>query len=245
MSAAIVQSKSAAQNTGLATVAATWNTPATAGNVLIVIVGADDYISAGNRPSGFTFSTGMGQEGFLGHYLFWKVAAGGETSVNYTIGSASPSCWITAEISGLTASPYDVSNGNLNSSAATTATTPTITPSTGDRYVIASVGGTYSAGAFTGVDTWTNSFAEQQDIFTTLGSGTRDLCSYADRSVTGDGVTGFSTGATFSGSVTPQNQTTLIIAFKVATGGTPPTVAQELPAILQALSGSVIGRVDA
>lgn len=217
MAASVVQSKVGAQNTGLATVAATWNTAATAGNLLIIAVGADDY--AATPPTGFTQSTGCKQETFLGSYLWWKVAAGGETSVNYTIGSASPSCWITAEISGLTSTPYDTSNGQFQQSASSSYTTPAITPSTGDRYLLAAMGFSNS-NAFTSVDTWLNSFTEIQEINTTLGSGTRDQIGLASRSVTGNGSTTFSSGATSTSTGTPQSQTGIIIAFLVAAAGT-------------------------
>lgn len=211
MSAALVQSKSAAQNTGDATVDATWDTPAVAGNLLIIIVAADDY-NVGN-PTGFTLSTGCEQETFLGHYLWWKVAAGGETSATYTIGSASPSCWITAEYSGMEAVPYDISAGQLAQSTSTTYTTPAITPTAGDRLLIATIGGSYNAGSIS-LSAWLNSFAERQDIGTTLGSGTRDVAGLADLAVTANGSTAYSSGATYA----PQAQarTGIIAAFKVA-----------------------------
>lgn len=215
--AALVQSKATPVNTATATNTVTWDTPATAGNTLVIIVGADDYISAGNRPSGFTFSTGMGQETFLGHYLFWKVASGGETSAQYTLGSSATSAWVTAEISGLDASPYDTSNGQLVGTGSTTYTTPSITPTAGDRYIIASIGGSSAAGSMT-LTNWTNSFVERQDVSTTLGSGTRDVIGYADYAVTANGSTGYSTGADYQ-LQTAQSRTGLIIAFKVATGG--------------------------
>lgn len=212
---ALVQSKSGAQNTGLATVSATWDTAATASNLLILIVGADDY--AASPPTGWTESIGCKQHTYLGHYLWWKVAAGGETSVNYTIGSAASSCWVTAEISGLISTPYDISAGQLDQSRATTYTTPSITPSAGDRYVIASIGGADSGGSIT-INTWLNSFTARQDIGTTLGSGTRDVVGYADRAATYNGSTAVSSGATYSTAV--QARTGIIIAFTVA----PPAV---------------------
>lgn len=215
MAASIVQSKSAAQNTGLATVSVTWDTPATAGNLLYITIASDDYRTAGGTPSGFTQSTGCGQETFHGHYVWWKVATGGETSVSYTIGSASPSCWITAEISGLESSPLDTSNGQLVQASGDSYTTPTITPTTGDRFLMASMAFS-KTNSFTGMDTWLNSFSEFQDIFTTLGSGTRDHVGAATRSVTGDGSTGFSSGSTSAGTGTPTARSGIIIAFKVA-----------------------------
>lgn len=134
-----VQVKTGAQNTGLSTVTATLDSAATVGNLLVLIVGADDYRSG--VPTGYTESAGAAQETFLGHYLWWKVAAGGETSAAYTIGSAAPSAWLFAEFPGIAASPYDVSGGQLAQSSGTSYTTATITPSAGSRMLIASIGG--------------------------------------------------------------------------------------------------------
>lgn len=216
MAASVVQSKSAAQDTGLATVAATFNSAATAGNLLLLTVGADDYAAA--PPSGWTQSTGTSQQTFLGHYLWWKVAAGGETSVSYTIGSASPSCWVTAEVSGLTASPYNTSNGQLTASATASYTTPSITPTAGDRFLVGTIGfSCHSSNSFTGIDTWLNSFTETGEAFTSTVGVTHDLIGLAYRSVTADGVTGYSTGATsVMPSSTPQTSTGIIAAFNVA-----------------------------
>lgn len=183
---------------------------ATAGNLLVLVAGADDYKTG--DPSGYTLSTGCSQQTFLGHYLWWKVAAGGETSVSYTIGSASASAWEVFEISGLTASPYDVSNGQFAQVTVSSYTTPAITPTTGDRFLLASMGGSRSGLNFTGVDTWLNSFTELNDTFTT--AATRDIIGTASRSVTGDGVTTFSSGCTYS--VQAESTTGIIIAFKVA-----------------------------
>lgn len=215
--ATLVQSKSVAVNSNTATNTVTWDTPAVAGNVLVIIVNADDYITAPNRPSGYTFSTGCGQETFSGHYLFWKVAAGGETSSSYTLGSAVASVWITAEISGLDPSPYDISNGSFVAAAGLTYTTPALTPTTGDRYIIASIGG--ADATTTTLSGWTNSFIERQDVGATFGS-TKDVAGYADFSVTANGSTAYSTTATYdAGSMNAE--TAIIIAFKVAAGGGP------------------------
>lgn len=216
MAATLVQTKDAAQNTGQATTAATWDTAATAGNLLLLSVAADDY--AATPPSGWTESTGCKQETFLGHYLWWKVAAGGETSVNYTIGSASPSCWITAEYSGLTSTPYDISSGQFAQSSGSTYTTPNLTPTSGDRLIIASMGAS-SGGAWSSLDvtTWLNSFTEVADIGTTLGSGTRDIQGVASLAVTANGSTAYSSGATYPS--VAQSRTGIIIAFKVAAAG--------------------------
>lgn len=215
--AAVVQSKGGAQNTGLATVTASWDTPATAGNLLMVIVGSDDYRPPGGIPAGFTESTGCKQETNLGHYVWWKVAAGGETSTTYTIGSASTSVWATIEVSGLDTAPYDISAGQFTASGASSYTTPTITPSAGDRFLVASMGGSTSAANFTGLSAWLNGFIEIVDTTNTKASGTRDIIGAATLSVTADGATGYSSGASYSPNATAR--VGIIIAFKVAAGG--------------------------
>lgn len=223
MASSVVQVKQAAQNTGLATVTATWDTAATAGNLLVLAVGADDYrtTAGGGRPesSGFGLATGAAQETFLGHYVWTKVAAGGETSVQYTIGSASPSCWITAEISGV--GSLDVSSGSLNSSGSSTYTTPAVTPTAGARFAIASIGGSLNSAFNTGMGSWTNGYTEQADIATTLGSGTRDNIGLATLSFTANGLASTSTGVTWDGAVSPQSQTGIILVFQESVPVTP------------------------
>lgn len=222
MPATVVQNLEGAQNTGLATNTVA-HSAAVAGNTLILVVGSDDYrtTAGASRPesSGYALVTGGSQETFLGHYVWVKVAAGGETSVQYTIGSAATSCWEFYEVSGLdTSSPVDISNGQLAASAANSYTTPSITPTAGERWLFASMGGSLSA-ALTGMGTWLNSFVELNDTVTTLASGTRDIIGAASRTVTADGVTSYSSGATYD-ATSPQSRTGIIVAFKMAGAAT-------------------------
>lgn len=222
MTATVLQNLEGSQNTGLATVTVN-HTAATPGTSLILVVGADDYRTTvgSGRPesSGYALPTGGAQETFLGHYVWTKVAAGGETSVQYTIGSASPSCWELYEVGGLAGvSPVDISNGQLAASSGNTYTTPAVTPTAGDRWLFASMGGSLNS-ALTDENTWLNSFVELNDTFTTLASGTRDIIGAAALSVTANGSTAYSSGATYAQTV--QARTGIIVAFKVATvGGT-------------------------
>jgi hypothetical protein len=214
--AGVVQVNSGANNApGSGTQTASLSGAATANNQIVLVVGADDY--AASPPSGFTQHTGCAQQTFLGHYLWRKTATGGETSISYTIGSASPSCWIVMECSGLdSASPYDTSNGQFAQSSATNYDTPTITPTSGDRLLVATIGGSLNSAFGTGMGAWTNSFAEQGDVWTTLGSGTRDSIGLAILAVTANGSTGYTTNATWDGGMSPQSRTGVIMALKVA-----------------------------
>lgn len=229
MTATLVRSAQWAQNTGLATVPASTAAlggTASAGNLLIASIGADDYITGGssqNRtpPSGWTFVTNGQQESNLGHYLLFKVAAGTETGITYTIGSASPSCGWIAEWSGMTASPADGGAGQKVVASANSYTTPTLTPTAGDRLLIGTIGGSLSTANFIGgMGSWLSSFIEDQDAKTTFASGTRDSVGGAWLTVTANGSTAYSTGATWDGGDTPQSRTGIIAAFKVAAAAT-------------------------
>jgi hypothetical protein len=212
----VVQINSGANNApGSATQSATLAGAATANNQILLVVGADDY--ANTPPTDFTQHTGCEQETFLGHYLWRSTAAGGETSINYTLGTASPSAWIIAEVSGLdSATPYDTSNGQFAQSSATSYTTPTITPTAGDRLLVATIGGSLNSAFTSGMGSWLNSFTEQADVWTVLGSGTRDSIGLAILSVTANGSTGYSSGATWDGATSPQARTGMIMALRVA-----------------------------
>lgn len=204
-----------------ASVNASFGFTATAGRLLVLTVGSDDY-NSGN-PSGYTASTGFEQETNLGSYVWWKVAAGGETSVTYTLAGAAGSAWTVTEYDNVTATPYDTSAGQLAGTAGTSYTTPTIAPSTGRRLLLAIIGGSHATVDFTSIDTWTNSFTETRDSWQSTG-GARTATGIAMRVVDGDGATTFSSGASYTvGGFNTQTRTGQIFAFKVATGGGGPT----------------------
>ncbi|MFC7276228.1 hypothetical protein ACFQS1_19725 [Paractinoplanes rhizophilus] len=218
MAGVVVQVKSLAQNTATGTASITLDSPATAGNKLVVVYGGDDYVTSGNKPAGFTEPTGGRQETFLGHYVWYKTAAGGETTFSCTPGSSVTWCMIALELSGV--GSLDVSNGTLQQSSGTTMTTPAVTPSAGNRFAVASIGGSFNGAFNTGVGSWTNGYTETADVATTLGSGTRDNISVASLSFTADGVSGTSTGITWDNGVTPQSRTGIILVFQEAAPAT-------------------------
>ena len=187
---------------------------ATANNHLVLAVAADDYKTA--DPAGWTLPAGGGQATYLGAYLWYRKATGGETSVQYTIGSASPSTWILLELSNLTG--LDVSDGTLRQSSGASLATPAIVPTAGRRYVLAAVGASSGALGITGMGSWTDGFTELQDNRTAPASGTQDELAVAALAMDADGATPVSTTATTTGS-TPEAMTAVIAAFVVA-GGT-------------------------
>jgi hypothetical protein len=205
---------SATGNSATATTVATFGFTATAGRLIVVCVGSDDYKTG--DPSGYTLSTGCSQQTFLGHYVWWKIAAGGETSVSYTIGSASKSAWLVAEFDNIDATPYDTSNGQFATSSVNSYSTPTVTPSTGRRLSLASIGGSSGTADFTAMTGWTNSYTNIASSFHS-GSATRDIVSLAYLVLTGDGSTGTSSAATYN--IFADSETGIIAVFKSATGG--------------------------
>lgn len=193
----------------LATVTVT-HSAAGAGNLLVLIAATGAYKSG--DPSGYTTPTGGSQQTFLGHYLWYKVAAGGETSVAYTIGSAVPSAYIFLEYNNVTVSPYDVSNGQLAATNDNTYTTPAVTPTAGRRVAIATIAGSRIAPGSTTQSTWLNSYTEVADVFTTNGSGDSENVAAAELILTGDNSTPTSSGSTYS--FGPDARTGIIAVFK-------------------------------
>lgn len=220
----------ASGTSALATTTATFGFTATPGRVLALLVAADDYFlgSTGSRtpPTGYTIPTGGAQETFLGHFYSHKVAATSETSVQYVIGSASPSCWIVLELGNVdTASAVglDTSNGQLAQSSAMNYTTPAVTPSTGRRLAVATIGGSDGSRTISGLGTWTNGFVEAADVRTTPGSGTQDAQAVATLVLDGNGSSTISAGATFEpGGQNAQARTGIIVIYKGLAASAPP-----------------------
>lgn len=212
--ATVVQS--AEGTSTLATVTASFPSTPTNGNLIVLRFAADDY--NGTPDAGWTQSTGMEQQTYHGGYLWWKIASGGSNSFQYTIGSATNSSWTLEEWSGLEASPYDTSNGQSAVSGSGSYTTPSITPSAGDRLLLAALGSSNSSGDMSADLTgWTNSFAGTACSGPASATGTRDNIGGAYLAVTANGSTSYSTGASFP--FTKQSHSGMIIAFKVASGG--------------------------
>ncbi len=195
------------------------------GNLIVLGFASDDY--NGTPDTGWTQSTNMEQQTFHGGYIWWRISDGSNPPGGYTIGSATVSAWALAEFSGHDVTPYDVSDGTFLQSSGLTMATPTITPSAGNRLLVAMVGGSHSIDDISGAyDSWTNSFTEMESGGTT-GGATDDCVGLAYRIVVGDGSTTFTTTADYSGGASPQARTGLIISFKEDTGAAPPKFASK------------------
>lgn len=239
MAATVVQSAEGTSTS--ATVTASFSSTPTNGNLIVLCFAADDYNGTPN--SGWTQSTGMEQQTYHGSYLWWRVASGGSNSFQYTIGSATNSSWVLLEVSGLDAAPYDVSSGQFAQSSSSTYTTPSITPTAGDRLLIASMGGSQaSADMSADLNTWLNSFTHIRSSGPASASGTRDVVGVASLAVTANGSTSYSTGATYPASPQVQSRSGLIIAFKVASGGGGQSITGSLFTNTNSFYGATVGR---
>jgi hypothetical protein len=216
---AIAFVKSAKGSAATSSVAWGFGSATTSGNLIVGAIAADDY--NGTPTTGWTQSAEMEQQAFHGGYIWWRISTGETNPQAYTIGSATNSAWILAEFSGIDATPYDTSQGVFTNTSGGTYSTDVITPTTGERLLVAMLGASddQNMSTFT-VGSWTNSFTGIDSSGSGGGAGTNDLLGLAYRLVTGDGVTTFSTAGTYSDSGA-QSRSALIIAFKAAAvGGT-------------------------
>lgn len=213
---AIALVKSAANTSASATVSWAFGSATTSGNLIVGVFTADDY--NGTQTTGWTQSSEMEQQGFHGAYIWWRISTGETNPQAYTIGSATNSSWALLEFSGVDSAPYDTSQGAIENTGATgTLATDAITPSVGERVLVALLGGSGAGSQTTStVSAWTNSFTSVQTIGSG-GSGSNTSLGVGYRLVTGDGTTTFSTSGTFANSVS--SRSALIISLKAATGG--------------------------
>jgi hypothetical protein len=131
----------------------------TAGVWLVLLVSSDDYrtTSGANRPesSGWTLQSSGQDE--IGAYVWTKVSTGAETSVAYTIGSASPSSWQVVAVVGATGTLVNTPAAT-HTHGGSTSTSGTATSSSGNGYALACFMAYHSSTSITG-GTFTNSYA--------------------------------------------------------------------------------------
>lgn len=208
--------KSAKGTASTSTVSPAFGSATTAGNLVVLCFAADDY--NGTVSAGWTQSAEMEQQTFHGGYVWWCISAGQTIMPSFVLGSATTSAWVLTEWSGVDASPYDISQGQLAQSSGGSYTSDVIVPSVGERLLVAAFGGSAAgtqdiSGAYSA---WTNSFTGVDSVGWATGSA-RVSMGVGYRLVTGDGSTSFSTGANYPNTV--QSRSGLIISFKASSGG--------------------------
>jgi hypothetical protein len=168
------------------------------GTLLTLHVASDDY-KTGN-PAGWTVAeeVGSAEGSFHGSYFWFKISDGTETSVSYTIGSASKSSYLLVGHTNISsASPKDVSakqNTNTGPSAPSNYTTPTSpTTSAGRKFALGHIVMHGTVAAFLDFNTWLSSYTEVGQL---LGAGASPWYGIGLGGLAFDGGGTTSTGAT-------------------------------------------------
>jgi hypothetical protein len=212
----------------------------TAGTLLLLSYAGDDYhtTSGSGRPesSSWTQVPNCSQRGsgqFHGSALWYKFSTGSETSVQYTIGSASRSTYKLIALTDIdSGSPVDASNSQHANGSVSTYTTPSVSTTAGRRCAVAVIGGSHGASLLTAPGTWLNSYVSQGAGLSTSAPG----LATAHATLTFDGGGSTSSGATFTGT-TPEARSGHIVVFKVASGGGSQQAVTGTIAIASALTG--------
>lgn len=227
MSATIVQSKSVVQNLATASIAVTLDQPALAGNEIIVIVAADAYVPAAGIPTGFTEPDGARQEVYLGHYVWRKTAVGGERTVTATPQMSCHYVAVVMEVAGLSGAGSVIASagqGQIGHAQSPVSATPSISFPAGNRFIVATVGGTSEA-QIPAISGWSDGYVAAANSQTAVSGGTNDSLGVATKQlVAADGQT-TSTSATWANNFDPQSRTAIIVAFHIGPKDTtPPTM---------------------
>lgn len=191
----------------------------TVGNRIVVCVVGNNVIPT---PSGWT--SRQPQVVTMGHYIFDR-AADGASSWPFVVGSPQTvglETWVAFEIAG---GAYDIAAGS-NSGGGSGITTPTITPTAGNRHIIASVGvvDSSSAKTFSG---WSGGFVEQFDL--SVAGGDNPSQGVALLSTTANGATGYATTVAESPAGTfARSGIIAAYSWSAAADTTPPTVPANL-----------------
>jgi hypothetical protein len=178
-----------------------------ASNLLVISIGADVTMQT---LSGWTLRTSQVND--MGHYM-WTKQGDGASSWTFTADASLPGVWYVEEIENGT---YLTATGQNNVSSQTTYGTTTLTPTAGERRMLASIGSLHNSSTRT-LSGWTNSYVEQSDQCSNVPA--RPLQGTAALEVTANGSTGYSTTATYS--VTNTSKSALHGAFGTPSGGTP------------------------
>jgi len=184
-----------------------WATP-TAGNLLAATANGDNLVST---PGGWTAGPSVVDDNAI--YLFWKIAAGTESTVTLTEGGATDMISTVCEYSGATATPLDVSNTSTITVTEGTTTTNTSVTTTAANDLVIAVAGVYrfTATSSASAPSWTNSFANQLSQ-TVTGATNRGATFLAE--LTAGAAGAYATSASWTGSMTCRQE--LVIAFKAS-----------------------------
>lgn len=170
-------------------------------NTVVVAIAGNTVVAT---PSGWTLRTS--QVNWMGHYL-WDRTGG---SAAYSFTANGQGTWWIAELSGT----YNTALSANNTAAANIYTTPTLTPSAGNKTLIASIGNV-KANDNARTTTFSDSFVESVDTYVPVG----DYPLHALATREAPGGTAYSTAATAS--ATSVGWSAIIAAYTSASATTP------------------------
>ncbi len=183
----------------------------TAGTVLVLATAADDY--ATGTPSGWTACIAE-QQTFHGLNVWRKVSTGSETSVAYTIGSATKSAYCLIVVTDCdTSDLVDVAVGAYDQSSGNTYTGPAASTTSGRRISLAVIGGSLSSATIPSISAWT-------DGYTSVGAGSTSATPGLIAAVAAlvlDGGSSTSTTANY-GAASPQARSGATVVLRASSG---------------------------
>lgn len=172
---------------GTGPITVTLPNPTSSSSKIVVAILGDGTVGT---PSGWELRDD--NVGYDGAYFFEH--AGGATSWDFTPGSAANYTWVAFELDNGVFDAVALS-AYTNTSDITWATNG-VTPTAGERVLIALVGHISPGATGHSVTSWSDSFVEVADQ--QVAAGDNPLGAVATRTVTADGVATYSTTATFS-----------------------------------------------
>jgi hypothetical protein len=214
---AIALVQSAEGTSSLATTTAAFSVAPTSGNLIVLCFSASNI--NGTPDAGWTQSANMEQVGNNAGYIWWR-ASTGANSFPYTLAAADTSAWVLTEWSGVDAAPYDIAAGQVSTTGVASYTTPNLTPTAGNRLLLAAIGGSTAAADLSADFTLPlNSFTYLRGAGTSNITGDDQCVGVAYRLVAANGSTAYSTGLTYPSGAVLAGRTGLIISFKEAAAG--------------------------
>lgn len=205
-----------------------WAAP-TAGNLLVASANSDATVTM--TTAGFT--AGPSVVDGNGAYMWYKVAAGTESTITVTPSASANTVLTVAEYSGLTATPFDAQNSSTiagTGGAVTTAAAVTATAA-GDLIVAAALLHGYS-GAVPASPAWSNSFVNQLTA-DTGGLTTNNCCTFYAELLTAGAAGSYSTSASWTNNAGDRQH--IILAFKASAGA--PAARPPRPTVIRQAVG--------
>ena len=234
---AIAASKIAGGGSALATTTCAFTAQA-AGTWLVLHVSCDDYraTSGTGRPESTGWTLAASGQDEIGFYVWTKVADGSETSVQYKIGSGSPSAWQVLAVTGAAGTLVNSPTGTHSHGGSSTSSGSATAPA-GNGYALALCSAYHSSSTITGAS-WANSYAT---VGTQNGptTGNKEVVAAAGLATTTAAST--STTATWTGSSQLCSFGALLV-FSEAAGGGPTEPSHGAATGTLSWVGTAVGR---